>query len=94
MRIVSTPQQYLEKIQEHRSSEGNFETLCTLLNEAVHAAQQESNTALAHELQEVDEKYVAAYKKARETSGSAWPEFEKFVAQFERALTEAKKESA
>lgn len=82
---------YLQEIREYRSSESNFETLCALLTEAKDRAKQ-NNEALAKELAEVDETYVSTYQKAKETGGSAWPEFEKFVTAFERALTGVGKE--
>jgi len=88
---MQTAQDYLQQIREHRSSEGNFETLCGVLQEAKTFAQQNKNETLTDELNEVDEKYASEYRKAKEVSGNAWPEFEKFVSQFEKSLTEANK---
>lgn len=81
-------------VREHRSSESNFTTLHQTLLSAQKAATESNNTTLADELNEVEEKYVATYTKARETGGTAWPEFEKFVTEFERALTGARKDQA
>lgn len=86
---MQTAEDLLQKIREHRSSEGNFETLYGVLQEAKKFAEQNNNTELADELNEADEKYAAEYKRAKEVGGSAWPEFEKFVSQLERSLTEA-----
>ena len=83
----------LRFIREHRSSEGNFDVLNQQLEEVIESAHQQNETGLAEALQEVKEKYTAAYKKAKETGGSAWPEFEKFVTQLERALTDARKDN-
>ncbi len=88
---AKTPADYLQVIREQRSSESNFESLYQLLGEATTWAQQDQQSALADELQEIEEKYVAPYKKAKEAGGTAWPEFEKFITQFERALTAANK---
>ncbi|HET7896020.1 MAG TPA: hypothetical protein VFL47_00070 [Flavisolibacter sp.] len=79
----------LQFIREHRSSEGNFDVLQQQLEKAIESARQQNETGLAEALQEVKEKYATAYQKAKETGGSAWPEFEKFVTQFELALTGA-----
>ncbi|WP_121353826.1 hypothetical protein [Flavisolibacter nicotianae] len=84
-----SPDDFLEQIRELRSSEGNFEAICQLLTSATKAAEASGNTALSAALNETREKYAAAYEKARETSGTAWPEFEKFVTELERALTGA-----
>lgn len=92
MSATQSPDTYLQQIREHRSSESNFATLHQTLESATKAAEESNNTALVAELKEVKGKYAAEYQKAKETSGSAWPEFEKFVTQFERALTSAKKE--
>lgn len=92
MPMANTPEECLQRIRDHRSSESNFETLCQTLREAKEAAQKGDNNQLADSLQEIEEKYAAEYKQAKETGGTAWPEFEKFVTQFERALTNAKRE--
>ena len=92
MSATQSPDAYLQQIREHRSSESNFSALQQTLKSATKAAEESHNTMLAADLKEVEEKYAAKYQKAKETAGSAWPEFEKFVTQFERALTSAKQE--
>lgn len=89
-----TAEAYLQALREYRSSEGNFETIHTTLTEAINNAQHNNNTTLAEDLKEVDEKYASEYKNARQISGSAWPEFEKFVTQFERTLTKVQKDES
>lgn len=93
MSATQSPDAYLQQIREHRSSESNFAALHQTLEAATKAAEESNNATLAAELKEVNEKYAAEYQKAKETNGNAWPEFEKFVTQFERALTSAKKEA-
>jgi hypothetical protein len=92
MTAAQSPDEYLQLIRAQRSSESNFDTLYQTLEAAIKAAEENNNSALAKELKEADETYAAEYKKAKESGGSAWPEFEKFVTQFERALTSAKKD--
>lgn len=92
METTQSPDEWLRLIRENRSSESNFETLQQTLQAAIQAAEGSRNSSLATELKEVNEKYAAEYNKAKETGGSAWPEFEKFVTAFERALTNAKNE--
>ena len=88
--MAPSPDEYLQIIRENRSSESNFETIYQTLQSAIETAKQSNDNELANELSEVDEKYAAEYNKAKETGGTAWPEFEKFVTQFERALTNSK----
>jgi len=75
-------------IREHRGNEGNFEKLYNKLETEI----QERRGAEKYVtlLQEIKEKTVPEYKKATETGGTAWPEFEKFVTEFERAVVNAK----
>jgi hypothetical protein len=93
MAAAQSTDEYLHLIREQRSSESNFDTLYQTLQAATKAAEENNDTALAGELKEADEKYAAEYKKAKESGGSAWPEFEKFVTQLERALTDARKDN-
>lgn len=88
MTNANTPEKWLQIIRDNRSSESNFETLYQTLQATIKATAA-NNKILADELKEVDEKYAAAYQQAKTTGGSAWPEFENFVTQFERALTAA-----
>jgi hypothetical protein len=85
-------EELMQVVRENRSSESNFHRLLQHLEKAIALAEKENNTALAKDLQEVEEKYAAAYQKAKESGGTSWPEFEKFVTQFERSLTGAAKD--
>jgi peptide-methionine (R)-S-oxide reductase len=87
MATQQSPDELLQFIREHRSSEGNFDKIAQELETRISTAQEQNDTALAQKLQEVKEKYGDTYTKAKETSGSAWPEFEKFITQLELALT-------
>jgi peptide-methionine (R)-S-oxide reductase len=82
----------MQTIRENRSSESNFATLQQELDNTISTAHRSGETGLLAELQEIKEKYVSEYEKARESGGTAWPAYEKFVTQFERALTGAKKQ--
>lgn len=73
-------------IREHRSNESNFETLHKKLEEELQAAGSE---AYGRALAEAKEKPADEYRQAKTTGGTAWPEFEKFVAAFEKAVLEA-----
>ena len=90
---MSATEEIMQVIRENRSSESNFPLLLQQLEKATVLAQQQNNTALAGDLQEVKETYAAEYQTAKENGGSAWPEFEKFVTQFERSLISAAKEN-
>ena len=72
-------------IREHRSNESNFEKLHQKLEEELSADDENYTT----QLKEISEKNVEEYTKAKETGGTAWPEFEKFITAFERAVMEA-----
>jgi hypothetical protein len=87
-------EEFMQRIRENRSSESNFELLVQQLEKATGVAQQANHTSLSADLQEVNEKYVAEYRKSKENGGTAWPEFEKFVTQFERVLMNAGKEES
>ena len=84
-----SPEECLKIIRAQRSSEANAKSLLALLHKAAAAAKQNGNSKLAIALAETENKYAAEYDKAKETTSSAWPEFENFVTHFERALTEA-----
>jgi peptide-methionine (R)-S-oxide reductase len=83
-------EQIMQTIRENRSSESNYALLQQELDKTIAAARQAGNPDVTKELEDVKEKYAAEYEKSKETGGTAWPEFEKFVTQFERALTQAK----
>ena len=72
-------------IRERRSNEGNFTAIHEALQKELNGAGGDYKTVL----QEVAEKQVAEYRKAKEKSGQAWPEFESFVSAFEKAVIEA-----
>lgn len=77
-------------IREHRSNENNFEKLHAKLQEET----KKEDATYTTQLKEVGEKSAAEYRKAKETGGTAWPEFEKFVSEFEKTVIDALKESA
>jgi len=72
-------------IREHRSSEGNFEKIYAKLEEVTN----DDDAEFAATLSDIKEKTVPPYQKAKEAGGTAWPEFEKFVSEFEKTVTEA-----
>ncbi len=39
-------------------------------------------------LKEIKEKQAEEFRQTKQNGGSAWPEFEKFVTEFERTLTD------
>ncbi|HYO21336.1 MAG TPA: hypothetical protein VER36_02955 [Flavisolibacter sp.] len=73
-------------IREHRSNEENFEKLNAKLKE------EAVNNTPGLSMQDIQTR-ADEYRKAKETGGSAWPEFEKFVSQFEKAVVEAIREA-
>jgi hypothetical protein len=79
-------------IREHRSSESNFEKLYARLEEelASNDADQEFKASVAG----IKDKSVPVYQKAKEAGGTAWPEFEKLVSEFEKTVTDAIKKAA
>ncbi len=76
-------------IQQNRSNEVNFEKLYRKLEEEI--GSNKRGNEYKESLNEVKEKLSKTYRKAKETSGSAWPEFEKFVTGFETAVADAVK---
>jgi hypothetical protein len=76
-------------IREHRSNESNFEKLYAKLEEQT----REDNKTYTSQLLEIKEKSAEEYRKAKETGGTAWPEFEKFVSEFEKTVIDALKET-
>lgn len=87
---MSTTEEIMQTVKENRSSEEHFNRLLQALEKATAQAQQQNNTTLAGDLQKVKDTYATAYEKTKETGGTAWPEFERFVTEFERALVNAK----
>ena len=80
----------MDFIQQYRSNEINFEKLSQKLDEEIGTDGAEGE--YVSDLTEVKEKAAQTYRQAKETSGSAWPEFEKFVTGFETAITNVLKE--
>ena len=80
----------MQTVKENRGSEQHFNRLVQALNKATGLAHEQNNAALAEDLQKVKDTYAAGYEKTKETGGTAWPEFERFVTEFERALLNAK----
>lgn len=79
-----------EFIREHRSSEGNFDKLYAKLNEEANSNNNDGEYSTS--LSEIQDNLLPAYQAAKETGGTAWPEFEKFVTAFEKAVTAVKRE--
>ncbi|RYF81525.1 MAG: hypothetical protein EON98_12255 [Chitinophagaceae bacterium] len=75
-------------IRENRSSEGNFEKLLAKMEDA--ATDNETKEVLKITLEDIRTK-ADEYRKAKETGSMAWPEFEKFVSEFEKAVMEARR---
>ncbi|HEX8315227.1 MAG TPA: hypothetical protein VF609_09545 [Flavisolibacter sp.] len=69
-------------IKEHRSNEGNFEKLYAKLEEETGNA---TTNGLHNSINDIQTK-ADEYRKAKENGGTAWPEFEKFVSEFEKAV--------
>lgn len=83
---------FLEFIRERRSDESHFSELHTKLDEVIATLSNNGNAEVVDRLKEVKEKQATAYTKAKENSGTAWPEFEKFVSQLEKSATANLKE--
>lgn len=83
-------EQIMQTIRDNRSSESNYTLLQQELDKTIAASRQAGNPDVTKDLEDVKEKYAAEYEKSKEAGGTAWPEFEKFVTQFERALSQAK----
>jgi hypothetical protein len=84
-------EQTLAFIREHRSNEANFDQLKAKLDESIGQAPEGSEYYTA--LTEVREKQIAAYSEAKENGGTSWPEFEKFITEFERSITAVMKDT-
>ena len=76
-------QEEMEFLKEHRNQEGNFEAI---LQKAEEERQRTGEETYRQELSELLDKQADIYRKAKERGGTAWPEFEKFVSGFERAV--------
>lgn len=93
---VFMSRKHLEEVmafmREHRSNESNFELLRQKLEEEINGHVEDA--MYKNDLQEVKEKYAEEYRTAKEQGGTAWPEFEKFVSEFEKTLAAALKKEA
>ncbi|MEI6949003.1 hypothetical protein V9K67_17590 [Paraflavisolibacter sp. H34] len=88
-------EEVLEFIREHRSNESNFEKIYAKLEQECRTPPDDEVTqAYVNNLSDIREKHTEEYQKSREVKGNAWPEFENFVAEFEKAITGAMKERA
>jgi hypothetical protein len=79
-------EEILAFIREHRSDEANFEKLYQKLDDELQNKQPDGN--YIHNLKEIKEKQAEEFRQTKQNGGSAWPEFEKFVTEFERTLTD------
>jgi hypothetical protein len=82
-------QDLLQRIREHRSNEANFNELQGLLEAELSG--MELDPAYSKSLQELKDKQVQDYRKAKEERSSAWPEYEQFFSQFETTVLNASK---
>lgn len=76
----------LEFIKEHRSNEANFPAIHQKLEGALQEATPGS--AYHNALTDVKQKHLPTYLKAKESGSPSWPEFENFVAEFERSVVD------
>ena len=77
-------------IKEKRSNEVHFEQIYEKLNkEYTYGEKNVIDDAYYKAIAEVKEKYAEEYTTSKEKTGNAWPEFEKFVSSFEKAVTKA-----
>ena len=77
-------QEVLEFLKEHRSNEGNFEKIYAKLEEEAGAG---GPGPYVEELRELKDKQAETYRQHKAEASTAWPEFEKFVSGFEKAIT-------
>lgn len=75
-------------IREYRSNEGNFDRLYKKLEEEADSSTDEN---YRNSLQEIKEKWAEEYRSQKESVNGAWPEFEKFVSEFEKTVLNASK---
>jgi hypothetical protein len=80
----------LQFIRAHRSNAANFSTLAERLDGELTNAT--GGNAYHAALTETKGKYATVYREALEKGGTAWPEFESFIAHFERSVVAALKE--
>ena len=78
-------------IRDNRGNEASFEDLYQKLLDELR--DENSSSAYREKLEEIKEKQAEVYRQAKDTQGSAWPEFENFVSEFEKAVTHFSKAS-
>ena len=75
-------------IKEHRSNESNFEKIYEKLEQELSAEKKEDiSNEYYTAIEAVKEKQAEEYRNSIDTNGITWPEFEKFVTAFEKAIT-------
>jgi hypothetical protein len=87
---MATDKAHLEEvaafIKDHRGNEADFALLYKkLVEESTGNGEPDYQQTLA----EIKDKAAEEYKTAKERTPSAWPEFEKFVTAFEKAVLKA-----
>ena len=93
--MASGRKEHLEElaafIREHRNNEANFETIYARLEKESGSGQggEDYQSALAA----IKDKQGETYRNMKEKTGSAWPEFENFVNQFEQQVMEVLREA-
>jgi len=85
---------FLQFIKERRSDESHFGEIYNKLKEVMATMQRNGNknADFVDRLNEIKDKQAAEYKQAKENSGTAWPEFEKFITQLEKTTVDTLKE--
>lgn len=78
-------------IRQHRSNESNFSVLYQKLEEEIRSTANNNSDAYHTCLLEIKEKQAANFTTAQENNGTAWPEFEQFVSEWEKAIGAAGK---
>lgn len=87
-------EEFLLFIKERRSDESNFNELYSRLEELIQSVSSNGNenADFLNQLKEAKEKQAETYKQVKENSGTAWPEYEKFITQLEKSTTAVVKE--
>jgi hypothetical protein len=76
----------LQFIRQHRSNEANFEMLTAKLE--AESGNQGNTQEYKKALDEIKIKQAEQYRQNKHTGASAWPEFENFVSEFEKTITD------
>jgi len=80
----------LEFLKEHRGNEANYQKIRQKLDEEISRADAEGPAGYGEALRDIAEGGVPAYESLREKGATAYPEFEKIVNAFEKAVMDAK----